>query len=458
MAPEVQYQGGPELDAAILEERNHLNFMSRAKTELIEAEQRRALGEVLELASKQSSWWRPKLREALEAFHERKSIHEIVGLLPVTTRRDIQENFGSMKVSVPGGSKADYMTVSTSGSTGRPVLVEKYLPQTLAKTSAVILFEANLTGRKPSLDTLNLTVRDDEYSFQAMPKPYSLVGWSGRHSQLSMALRSPEEILGELAKGKYGYLYGNANSLRLIAKEQLAKPRRLKVRGVQSWVDPVDDEFRELIKDAFGCKVMDRYSSEEFGPIAMQCPKYDHLHLISPYLYMEVVDDEGNRVQDGELGRIQVTSLVNQAMPLFRYQLGDLVVAGPPCKKVNWPTIQNIVGRVRDYIEGPDGQPVLPRIARVSFTRSALIKDFRVYLFDDKVVLLAATVRKPKQEEIDEFSSDLERAFYREPGDAVIVLSQEGKWREIWKRKVYERIPGPFSVDKVLEIANIETD
>jgi len=458
MSPSVEYHHPTLTPAAILEERNHLAFMSKAKSDLIKAEQRRALGVLINFASEHSSFWQRRLGEGKAVLEQGGSIDDVIAALPVTTRKDLQDNFERMKVRVPGSSKDDFLTVSTSGSTGKSVQVEKYLPDQLKYSSAISLFDVNLQKLSGNWDTMGLTSREEEKEKTPAQRPLSLIGWRGQKSTRSASLRTIGELLDELERGKYGAIFGNANQVRLMAQEQLRSPRRLKIKVVESWVDAVDDEFRDLVKKAFGCRVIDRYSSEEFGAISLQCPKHNHLHLISPYFYMEVVDEHGEPVGEGELGRIQITSLTNRTFPLFRYQLGDLVIAGPPCSKVNWPTIEKIVGRVRDYIDGPNGEPVLPRLPGLQIMKSPLFMDRRTYLFDDKAVLLVAPSRALTKEEIDSFKQELEFAYYLEPGQGEIVVSHEGPWREIWKRKNFDRIAGPYSIGKLMEFANIDAD
>jgi phenylacetate-CoA ligase len=458
MSPSVEYTHPALTPEAILEERNHLAFMAKAKTDLIRAEQRRALGEVINFASEQSSFWQRRLGEAKALLDQDGSVDDVIRALPVTTRKDLQDNFERMKVRVRGSVREDFMTVSTSGSTGKSVQVEKYLPEQLKYSSAITLFDVNLHKLRGNWDTMGLTSREEEKEKTPASRPHSLIGWRGQKSTRSASLRTLGELLDELERGKYGGIFGNANQVRLMAQEQLRNPRKLKIKLVESWVDAVDDEFRVLVKKAFGCRVIDRYSSEELGAIALQCPKHNHLHLISPYFYMEVVDEHGDPVEQGQMGRIQITSLNNRTFPLLRYQLGDLVIAGPPCSKVNWPTIEKIVGRVRDYIDGPNGEPVLPRLPGLGIMKSPLFMDRRTYLFDDKAVLLVAPSRTLTKEEIATFKQELEFAYYLEPGQGEIVVSHEGPWRDIWKRKNFERIAGPYSLERLMEFANVDAE
>jgi phenylacetate-CoA ligase len=78
------------------------------------------------------------------------------------------------------------------------------------------------------------------------------------------------------------------------------------------------------------------------------------------YGIIEVIDADGNVVDEGKEGEIVCTSFINRAMPLIRYKLGDNVIASKQhcsCGR-NFPVIENIVGRVDDILITPDGRPL----------------------------------------------------------------------------------------------------
>ncbi len=59
----------------------------------------------------------------------------------------------------------------------------------------------------------------------------------------------------------------------------------------------------------------------------------------------------------GEVGRVVVTDLLNRAMPLIRYEVGDLSAwstSSCPCGR-GMPTLSHIVGRTADAFVRPDG-------------------------------------------------------------------------------------------------------
>lgn len=78
------------------------------------------------------------------------------------------------------------------------------------------------------------------------------------------------------------------------------------------------------------------YSTSETGPIGFQCAECtgtEH-HVHSDAVLVEVVDEGGLPVADGEVGNVLVTPLSDSGMALFRYRVGDratMRTAGCPC-------------------------------------------------------------------------------------------------------------------------------
>jgi phenylacetate-CoA ligase len=76
-------------------------------------------------------------------------------------------------------------------------------------------------------------------------------------------------------------------------------------------------------------------------------------------LYVEIETPRGPAAE-GEMGSILVTDLLNYAMPLVRYRIGDLGAwAGGecPCGR-GLPRLERVAGRVTDFLVGSDGRLV----------------------------------------------------------------------------------------------------
>ena len=82
--------------------------------------------------------------------------------------------------------------------------------------------------------------------------------------------------------------------------------------------------LREELEKRFCCPVVDFYSSSETGPMAATVPDRPGEFLQLPHdIYLEVVDDQGCVLAEGETGEIAVTGGRNPYVPLLRYRTGD---------------------------------------------------------------------------------------------------------------------------------------
>jgi phenylacetate-CoA ligase len=116
------------------------------------------------------------------------------------------------------------------------------------------------------------------------------------------------------------------------------------------------------IRAAFGCRIANHYSTWEVPHMAQSCPDNPTLlHVNSERVVLRVVGGDGRDVGPGERGRVIVTALTNDVMPLINYDLGDWAVAGAPCPcGRGFPTLAAIEGRSGEVIETPDGRAITP--------------------------------------------------------------------------------------------------
>lgn len=73
----------------------------------------------------------------------------------------------------------------------------------------------------------------------------------------------------------------------------------------------------------FGCPVLDLYSLNEVGPVAVFDPAVEGFMPLQPRLYIELVNEDGRNVPAGERGEIVVSGGFNPCLPLLRYRTGD---------------------------------------------------------------------------------------------------------------------------------------
>jgi phenylacetate-CoA ligase len=143
--------------------------------------------------------------------------------------------------------------------------------------------------------------------------------------------------------------------------------RYLKARGLEVYrphslvtsAEVLEPEERALLEQVFGCPVFNRYGCREVSVVASECPEHNGLHVMAEGLYLEIETPAGPAAP-GETGSILVTDLLNHAMPLIRYRIGDLGAwaAGEcPCGR-GLPRLERVAGRVTDFLVGCDGRLV----------------------------------------------------------------------------------------------------
>ena len=84
------------------------------------------------------------------------------------------------------------------------------------------------------------------------------------------------------------------------------------------------NELGKRITSKWNVKLYSTYASTEMGVAFTECGQSNGGHLNPDLLILEVVDDAGNSVADGQLGEVVITTLGVEGMPLLRYKTGDL--------------------------------------------------------------------------------------------------------------------------------------
>lgn len=145
-------------------------------------------------------------------------------------------------------------------------------------------------------------------------------------------------------------LLGYASSLRALA--DFLDRRQTHIPSVQSIISGAEtlfDDDRARFEQVFQATVFNRYGGRDSGAIAAECAEVHSMHLNTNIVMTEVVD-----------GRIIVTDLWNEGMPIIRYDTGDIGEMDEHlchCGR-GTPSLKNIQGRVNDLLKKPNGELV----------------------------------------------------------------------------------------------------
>lgn len=316
--------------------------------------------------------------------------------IPPTTKADITANFPD-RISSTDKKFEPWRYVSTSGTTGRMTLIHDFRKRDFGR--AMLLFALHAaTGYQPGMKYLdippdicaNVCGVSGQNNESFLPFVFKKIrqgkifdgetvsGLRGlvdrrlvqRQLQLTSfgagGLRQKEQTLDHylqqmdsyrpyLVRGLSAYLYVLA--LHILEHKRTPPPIPCGLTPMGSSMTP---RMRRVIEEAFRCRVHETYGSAEMASIAAECTHQNGLHPFQGLFYVEVVR-KGRPAADGETGRVLLTDLMNYAMPLLRYDIGDVAVVREgrcPCGVVS-PRI-DVQGRIQDCLPGENGDVITP--------------------------------------------------------------------------------------------------
>lgn len=321
-----------------------------------------------------------------------------LSVLPLLTRRDIQDAGPALRSSAIPSQFGAVNEVCTSGATGEPVRV-------LRTALDVLLWQA-ITLREHhwhSRDSAH-TLAAIRYILpgQSVPAGGAFVGSWGPASDavwktgVSALLSITTDVAAQaswLKRIAPGYLLTYPSNLGALLRHFAAEGERLPgLRAVLTVSECVSAVLRDECREILGVGIEDVYSSQELGYIALQCPVSGLYHVMAESVLVEVLDAAGNPCVAGETGRLVISSLHNFATPLIRYELRDYATVGEPCAcGRTLPTLVRIAGRERNMVRLPDGTTHWPVVGFHRFRGIAPVRQFQMIQrsLDDVEVRLA---------------------------------------------------------------------
>ncbi len=281
--------------------------------------------------------------------------------LPVLERATVQDAGVALRSAATPRTHGGWQLIRSSGSTGRPIEVEK-TAYTGVLTKALMLREHLWHGRDFTRSFAAIRVAKQTPAAQRLPG-VEVEGWGaetamlaarGRGALLDLALPLGDQCAW-LARLAPAYFLTYPSNLKALLGHGLeAWPSLVHVKTLGEMVDA---ELRERCRTQLGVPLIDEYSAQEIGSIAIQCPLQPHYHVQAENAFVEVLKDDGGACAPGEIGRVVVTSLAEYRTPLLRYAIGDYAELGAPCAcGRGLPVLSRVMGRVRNMIRLPDGR------------------------------------------------------------------------------------------------------
>jgi len=282
------------------------------------------LGRALERAAR-SPFYRRRLGSAIPTNREE------LANTPLTTKKDLRENYPYGLLAVPPHTLATYH--ESSGTAGVPTasyytdsdwddLTERWSRKWIGITGSDVLmvrtpYALMMTGHLAHAGARRCGATVVPADNRSVATPHARVLRLLHDLGVTLTWSLPTEALLWAAAAKRAGLRPDRDFPDL---------RALVVAG-----EPLSDVRRARIAHVWGVPVIEDYGSTETGGLAGQCPA-GRLHLWADRLLIEVHDPRTGRTTATGHGELVVTPLCQEAMPLLRYNVEDDVeVSDEPC-------------------------------------------------------------------------------------------------------------------------------
>jgi phenylacetate-CoA ligase len=318
----------------------------------------RRLRPLIEHAYRRCPYYRRRFDDAGLSPHDVRSLDD-VRRLPILEKSDVQRHAADMIAEA--WPQHDLIRNQTGGSTGTPITFYLSKDRKCSRAAATLRHNAWAGWR----------VGDNAAVIWGAPRDRPGNGLRERIRRAvlreplwldtaAVTERSLVEFQRRLWSHKPTVIQAYARSAVLFARyvaENRLKPYR--PRSIVTSAEVLEPADRELLEEVFGCPVFNRYGCREFSVVASECPAHNGLHVMAEGLLVEI-DAPAGPAKPGQTGSILVTDLLNAAMPMIRYRIGDVASwAARPCGcGRSLPMLEEVAGRVTDFLVGSDGRLV----------------------------------------------------------------------------------------------------
>jgi phenylacetate-CoA ligase len=327
---------------------------------VLEARQMQALGALLCHALARVPYYAESVR-GLTPEGAASAPGDSLAMFPPLEKRDLILHADSLTCEMNRGSFWNL----TGGSTGEPVRFRQdSVYQTCALATTMLFYE--WAGVPHGASHIKLWGAPRDLGSGSVARRRRAADWLFNRITLDafdMSEQTMRRYAEAIASSRPACLEGYVDALYELAVRVERHGFRMNAPGaIVSSAGTLLPHMRERIESAFGAEVFDRYGTREVGNVAAECDRHEGLHVFGETTIVEVVNEDGRAVGEGEEGEILVTNLHNYTMPLIRYRIGDRAVRGADrcsCGRA-YPLLARVVGRSESCVHRRDGGVVLP--------------------------------------------------------------------------------------------------
>lgn len=274
-------------------------------------------------------------------------------IIPLLSKEDILNNTDRMIAE--GYSKKRLLAESSSGTTGKPLTVywdKKDYTWSVAARHIV----TERMGYREGQDWLAIM-----NGYQIIPRdrnkpPFWINDYYNRTTHFSayhISARTVEEYHRYIKEKGIKYILGYSSVVGLIARLMADRGLILDIDSVMLSSEPFYEWQLDAIEKAFPSKIINSYGQAERVALGGSCGDTMNIHLFDELGIVEFIQSRKHQNRS-----MVATSLVNYAMPLIRYELGDISDFSESrcaCGSAH-TTILPVSTKSEDFVVTPEGK------------------------------------------------------------------------------------------------------
>ncbi|MDD3215237.1 MAG: AMP-binding protein [Methanoculleus sp.] len=323
--------------------------------------------------------------------------------LPFLTRDDLQKNLPDLKARNYPESAFEYVT--TGGSTGIPVGFYYERGASRAREWAFMKTQWDRVGYRFTDRCVVLrgyvvgSQKTGTYWKRALLGRWLIM--SSHH----MTEETMPAYIDRIRRFKPRFIQGYPSTAAILARymeEHDIEPFPT-VKAVLCGSENLYPWQRDLIREAFGCRVFSWYGNSEQTVLAGECEESTRYHVFPEYGIVELIGRDGRPVEGpGETGEVVTTNLTNFVCPLIRYRTMDAAVLGnAPCSCGRaYPLLEKVEGRLQEFIVTKDRRLIPMTAVNMHSGVFDNVAQFQFYQKREGEVLLRI-VKRPRYTEED---------------------------------------------------------
>ena len=332
--------------------------------------------------------------------------------LPVLGKLKVKENSNALlAAALPKGEALGGATTS-SGTTGRPTVIIQTL--SCMRMFGLLMqrhyrwFRLNPGAKLGSIRLASQLPKLDKNALPGDGETFHFPAWQYLEADfrtgpfVGFSVTNPvESQIAFLRRERPDYLVSYSESLEHLTFAAGDERPVDSLKAVIAISEQLTSGMRERVARGFGVPIHQGYGLNEIGLVACRC-EVGRYHVHVEHCLAEILNERGQACAPGETGRVVVTAFGNAAMPLLRYDTGDLAeaVSGDcPCGRT-LPAFGEIIGRYSRIAFLPDGTLGLVDILRSAVEAMPVelahgLRQFQIHQFRDRGFELRLAVRAP---------------------------------------------------------------